>query len=146
MSPTCPLCYILDHTSHYIILATSPFLSFLMSFTLCSPNRQFFFFVIILSSVFFPVFPCPVHSFIFSSVFIRKKPSCTFPWFPFISSVFDLVVLYDLESPPTNFQTCHLQYSKIATVVFHFISLYYFTFFCTILDILLLCLCNRPLE
>ena len=87
MSPTCPLCYILDHTSHYIILATSPFLSFLMSFTLCSPNRQFFFFVIISSSVFFPVFPCPLHSFIFSSFSIRKKPGCTFAWFPFISSV-----------------------------------------------------------
>ena len=32
---------------------------------------------------FFPAFPCPVNSFIFSSVSIRKKPGCIFAWFPF---------------------------------------------------------------
>ena len=132
MSPTCPLCHILDHTSHYIQNISSwqhlhlPFLSHVLH--IMFTKQTVFLLRPLFILRFFPAFPCPVNSFIFSSVSIRKKPGCTFAWFPFNSSVFDLVVLCDLESPPTNFQTCHLQYSKIATVVFHFLSLYYFTF------------------
>lgn len=96
-----------------------------MSFTLCSPNRQLSCFVLFLSSVFFLL--SLVQSIVSYFPQFQSERSLVVYLLGF-HFVFDLVVLCDLESPPTNFQTCHLQYSKIATVVFHFLSLYYFTF------------------
>ena len=96
-----------------------------MSFTLCSPNRQLSCLVLFLSSVFFLL--SLVQSIVSYFPQFQSERSLVVYLLGF-HFVFDLVVLCDLESPPTNFQTCHLQYSKIATVVFHFLSLYYFTF------------------